>query len=45
MAIVNGEVVAWADTLEELAELVHRMGYSTENYYAIEVPCRNLLIM
>jgi len=44
-AIVDGRVVAWARTLEELREIMARKGYKKDEYGVIKVPSHDLLVV
>ncbi len=44
-AIVNGHVIAWARTLEELRGIMTRKGYKKDEYGVIKVPRHDLLVV
>ena len=44
-AVVDGRVVAWAQTLKELREIMARKGYRREEYGVIKVPSHDLLVV
>ncbi|MCD6301700.1 MAG: hypothetical protein J7L82_06490 [Staphylothermus sp.] len=44
-AIVDGHVVAWARTLEELREIMAQKGYKKDEYGVIKVPRHDLLVV
>lgn len=44
-AIVDGRVVAWARTLEELRRTMARKGFGREEYSVIKVPSHDLLVV
>jgi len=43
-AVVNGKVVAWADSLRDLLSLMEKKGYKRNEYAVIKVPPDELLI-
>ena len=44
-AIKDGKVIAWANTLKELIEVMERMGYSRRDYAVIKVPSHDLFVV
>ncbi len=44
-AIKDGEVIAWADTLQKLRNIMERKGFKRDEYYVIKVPSHNLLVV
>ena len=43
-AIVDGRVVAYARTLEELEKIMERKGYRKGSYGVVKVPSHDLLV-
>ena len=43
-AVVDGRVVAWADSLRDLLTVMERRGYKRNEYAVIKVPPDELLI-
>ena len=44
-AIVDGRVVAYARSLEELEKIMRKRGYEKGSYGVIKVPSHNLLVV
>ena len=44
-AVVDGRVVAWAETLRELRRVMSRKGFKREEYGVIKVPSHDLLVV
>ena len=45
VAVKDGKVVAWANTLKELRERMEEKGYNREEYYVIKVPSHDFLVI
>ncbi len=43
-AVVNGKVVAWAESLRDLLSIMERRGYRRGEYAVIKVPPDELLV-
>ncbi len=43
-AVVNGKVVAWADSLDDLLSIMEKKGYKRNEYAVIKVPPDELLV-
>ncbi len=43
-AVVNGKVVAWANSLQDLLSMMEKKGYKRNEYAVIKVPPDELLI-